>query len=513
MLTKTQITINLLTSPIPSSVPGPLIARLTSKWILFVDLSGNRALTVHALHRKYGPVVRLAPNELSFAQKDAVKPIYGIGATVIKSPVYDNFGRRGMFQMQDPHEHRERQRRVSHIFSAGTLQQMEPLIRGVVDKTVEAMEKGAGGVADAMHWCRMMALDVAGEVLMGRSFGAFEGEETAPLYIHNLDDAFFAWALEGVAPSFYWMLQWLPMKRLQAFLGAGDYIYRYGRNAVHDYLNRHGRTSNRRTLLTKLITGNTEAKTEPLPDEEIITEVSNLTFAAVDTTGTTAAYALYRLACHPEWQDKLREEIRASRVAEDDFPIAAVQALPVLNAILTETLRLHPVAPGALPRMTAAPTQIGGLLVPAGVSFSSCNLPPPQITNTKTDSPRHASLHHAARSLRFPRPRQLRPLPLAHPGRNHLPWQQRHAGNDDHLGRQGPPFLSWTLHGYHGDQTGTGEAHESEFGLAAGGADTRRHGDDGSFHADSQGEEVRLGICPGVKSVKGKASMRWSRHV
>ena len=364
-----QITINLVTSRIPSSVPGPLIARLTSKWILFVDLSGYRARTVHALHKKYGPVVRLSPNELSFAGKDAAKSIYGMGATVIKSSAYDNFGRKGMFQMQDPHEHRERQRRVSHIFSAGTLQQMEPLIRSVVDKTVAAMEKGVGGATDAVHWCRMMALDVAGEVLMGRSFGAFEGEETAPVYIHNLDDAFFAWTLKGVAPSFYWMLQWVPMKRLQAFLGAGQYIYRYGSNAVQDYIKRHGRTSNRRTLLTKLITGNTETKTEPLSDEEIVVEVSNLTFAAVDTTGTTAAYAIYRLACHPEWQDKLREEIRASGVVENDFPVAAVQALPVLNAILMETLRLHPAAPAGLPRITVAPTEIGGLHVSSGVSF------------------------------------------------------------------------------------------------------------------------------------------------
>lgn len=125
-------------------------------------MSGYRARTVDALHKKYGPVVRLAPNELSFSCWEAIRPIYGTGSTCIKGPAYDYFGKRGMFQMKDPSEHRERQRRMVHIFSPGSLQQMEPLVQSVIDRTVSAIEKRSGQACDALHWCRMMALDVAG---------------------------------------------------------------------------------------------------------------------------------------------------------------------------------------------------------------------------------------------------------------------------------------------------------------------------------------------------------------
>lgn len=356
---------NLLFSPIPSSVPGPFIARLTKKWILFVDLSGSRARTVHELHKKYGPVVRLAPNELSFASLQAVKPIYGPGTTCIKSSAYDNFGRLGMFQMQDPAQHRERQKRVAHVFAPSSLQQMEPLIQGVVDRVIGVIGQSLGKPVDALHWCRMTALDISGEVLMGKSFGAFDANGAAPTYVHHLDNAYLVWSLFGLAPLLCRALERLPVKSLQDFFAAGDYVYQYGDEALKEYLKLYGRSSKRRSLLTKIIQGDPSSGAEPLSDPEISVEVSNLVFAATDTTGNTMTYALYRLCCHPEWQDKLRAEIRGSGAKAADFSFQTLQSLPVLNGIVMETLRLHPAAPSALPRITTGRgADIAGTRVP-----------------------------------------------------------------------------------------------------------------------------------------------------
>jgi cytochrome P450 len=371
-------------------------------------MSGNRARTVDALHKKYGPVVRLAPNELSFCCREAIRPIYGTGSTCIKGPVYDYFGKRGMFQMKDAAEHRERQRRMAHIFSAGSLQQMEPLVQSVIDRTVSAIEKRSAQACDALHYCRMMALDVAGnyvnpqrvimscgysarpltpvstgEVLMGKSFGAFDGQENAPVYVKHLDNAYPVWFIKGVAPLVYQILNMLPIKAVQDFLAAGDYVYKYGNDAFEEFLRLNGRTSNRRTLLTKLIAGNPETGVEPLPDADISTEVSNLTFAAVDTTGNTGAYALYRLACHPDWQEKLQTEIRTSPARETNFAYRTLQTLPILNGVLMETLRLHPAAPSGLVReTTAGSTNIAGLNLPAKVMPTRRHSSFPALTST-----------------------------------------------------------------------------------------------------------------------------------
>jgi hypothetical protein len=64
--------------------PGPFLASLTDWW-RFVDVYGRRPELSHiALHKKYGPVVRLGPNTLSFADPEALKTIYGLNKGFVK---------------------------------------------------------------------------------------------------------------------------------------------------------------------------------------------------------------------------------------------------------------------------------------------------------------------------------------------------------------------------------------------------------------------------------------------
>lgn len=58
--------------------PGPFLASITDWWRL-VDVYGRRSEVTHrALHKKYGDVVRLGPNTLSFSSPKALKTIYGL---------------------------------------------------------------------------------------------------------------------------------------------------------------------------------------------------------------------------------------------------------------------------------------------------------------------------------------------------------------------------------------------------------------------------------------------------
>lgn len=63
--------------------PGPRLAAWTSLYkVYFTHYSDISDHTI-ALHKKYGDVVRIAPNELSFASIESSKKIYG--ATVMIS--------------------------------------------------------------------------------------------------------------------------------------------------------------------------------------------------------------------------------------------------------------------------------------------------------------------------------------------------------------------------------------------------------------------------------------------
>ncbi|KAG5637792.1 hypothetical protein H0H81_003184 [Sphagnurus paluster] len=68
--------------------------------------------------------------------------------------------------------------------------------------------------------------------------------------------------------------------------------------------------------------------------------MTGLIFAAMDTTSNALSRTLHILAQHPEVQEKLRQEIREAREQYGKIPHDELVALPYLDAICRETLRL-----------------------------------------------------------------------------------------------------------------------------------------------------------------------------
>lgn len=64
-----------------AELPGPFHTKLTAAWLKCKEFSGSRRQFVHDLHTKYGSVVRIGPNEVSFASAEAVKEIYTSGGS------------------------------------------------------------------------------------------------------------------------------------------------------------------------------------------------------------------------------------------------------------------------------------------------------------------------------------------------------------------------------------------------------------------------------------------------
>lgn len=62
-----------------SQVPGPSLARFSQAWRNTRYFKGTWLQDVTELHEKYGNVVRIAPNEVSFVDRDALRALYGHG--------------------------------------------------------------------------------------------------------------------------------------------------------------------------------------------------------------------------------------------------------------------------------------------------------------------------------------------------------------------------------------------------------------------------------------------------
>jgi cytochrome P450 len=95
-----------------------------------------------------------------------------------------------------------------------------------------------------------------------------------------------------------------------------------------------------------------------MSDHELRDELMTLLVAGHETSATALAWALEALARHPAVLNRLREEVGAG---DDAY----------LDAVVQEILRLRPVIALVLRRLTE-PMEIGGRLLPAGVTVAPC---------------------------------------------------------------------------------------------------------------------------------------------
>lgn len=64
-----------------SKLPGPWYSLFSDAFLMYREFSAQRRVYIHELHKTYGPVVRLGPNEVSFTSLEALKEIYQSGGS------------------------------------------------------------------------------------------------------------------------------------------------------------------------------------------------------------------------------------------------------------------------------------------------------------------------------------------------------------------------------------------------------------------------------------------------
>jgi benzoate 4-monooxygenase len=117
------------------------------------------------LQQKYGRVVRIAPNHISVADKDALPVVYSYGsATFEKSGFYHAFvaDRPSVFSTVDRREHAQKRRLVSHAFSYEALQQFSVFIQANIEiftRKLDAMCRTDQDV-DLLTWLNYLTFDV-----------------------------------------------------------------------------------------------------------------------------------------------------------------------------------------------------------------------------------------------------------------------------------------------------------------------------------------------------------------
>ncbi|KAF3561934.1 hypothetical protein DY000_02019391 [Brassica cretica] len=109
---------------------------------------------------------------------------------------------------------------------------------------------------------------------------------------------------------------------------------------------------------------------EKLQEDDMIAVLWEMIFRGTDTTALLTEWTMAELVLHPNVQAKLRDEIKTVVSDRAEVSDADLTKLPYLNAVLKETLRLHP--PGPLlswARLSTSDVQLSnGMVIPKGTT-------------------------------------------------------------------------------------------------------------------------------------------------
>ncbi len=249
------------------------------------------------------------------------------------------FFERGVMLM-DFEEHRHHRRIMQQAFKRERLVSYLERANTTIERGITGWRNGPG--FEVYEAAKQLTLDIATEVFMGEQLGA---------HADRLNHAFIDVVVGGQAI-------------VRADVRGGK--WHRGLQSRH-LLEQHflaqiaaKRESNGNDLFSVLCHAETEDG-ERFSDSDVVNHMIFTMMAAHDTSTITVAMMAYYLACHPEWQERLREECRSlgkPTVGYDDD-------LPLMDLVLRETLRMN--APvGMLARQALTDTELEGRYIPAG---------------------------------------------------------------------------------------------------------------------------------------------------
>ncbi|XP_061348050.1 geraniol 8-hydroxylase-like [Gastrolobium bilobum] len=94
-----------------------------------------------------------------------------------------------------------------------------------------------------------------------------------------------------------------------------------------------------------------------------------LFIAGIDTTSTTIEWAMTELVRNREKLEKVRKELQEVLVKGEQLEESHISKLPFLQAVVKETLRLHPPTPFLVPQTPEVDAELCGYTVPKGAQI------------------------------------------------------------------------------------------------------------------------------------------------
>ena len=346
-----------------NKLPGPWPARLGGFWWTLQLLNSDAYLKLQALHKKYGPVVRIGSNDLSIIDPSINEDMSQRHSSISKGWWYDgDTPLTSMHTTRDRALHDARRKVWSPAFSEKAIRDYEIRISGLVDTLVNKIKDSAGKAIDVTLLFNLFTFDSMSLLAFGRDYGMLEQGKKHPA-LKLLGD--------GMQPLAYFFSTWL-FRIMATIPGASAGYQKFVQFCIDEVTwrvkNADEAESKGGTDIMSWILRAYKGIDKPYNDPMLQADARLIIVAGSDTTAATLTYLFYHLAKNPDQVEKLRAELRP--LTRGNWSNADIANAKHLNGCIWETLRLNPPVPSGVQRLTPKEgMQVGDKHIPGNAIF------------------------------------------------------------------------------------------------------------------------------------------------
>lgn len=307
-------------------------------------------------HERYGEVVRLGPDRLSYTKPQAWKDIYGHRTGGRKeNPKDTRFyigeinGENGLITVKDVGEHGRLRKVFSNAFSDRALKLQESLISKYADQLVGNISRAVDGDPDVrLDMAKLFncaTFDIVGDLSFGEPLGLLQQSEFTPwvkavfgnIKTADLQRVGLEYPLLGAT------IRWLMPKSLRDMQ---KLHFQQSASRVDKRLQR-GVDKDKPDIWNLVL----EKGRDQLTLGQMHANASVFMIAGTETTATLLSGLTYQFLKNPAKLQKAAAEVR--ELAEDELTLERLPRLQYLAACFEEGLRVYPPTPLGSPREVA----------------------------------------------------------------------------------------------------------------------------------------------------------------
>ncbi|KAK3702986.1 hypothetical protein LTR37_014716 [Vermiconidia calcicola] len=358
--------------------PGPLLWRASRIPASYHHAIGDLYQQITAIHSRYGPTVRIAPDELVFTAPEAWPQIYNARPQLQKTrwhfvpPNTDELPT-SMITASDA-EHTRLRRLTGPAFLNASIKEIEPVLQRYTDLLCSQLSKASNeGSQNLVEWLLWTLNDVIGQLALDQEFQCLEKRRMHP-WPHFLLSVLKQTAALNQFLRFGFPLRLLTLLLSKEQVAARDSFLNTARAAVSERLAKEDEDGVNREKKRPDIVGlmlREMKNSERLSQPEITSNSILFVGGGAETTSTCLSATFYHLCKTPRVMQKLRGEVRRTFATSEDITLQAVGKMDYLKATIDESLRIFPVASYITPRVTPKNGHIiDGEMVPGGTYVS-----------------------------------------------------------------------------------------------------------------------------------------------